>query len=65
MERKELTQRIKADYGTVKRFCEVMGINYKTYNCVLSGHSRSKKVVDTLISIGYVKSEQQFNMIVW
>jgi len=64
-DRKELTRRIKEDYGTVKRFCSLSGIKFSTYNVVLSGHGKSPKVTDALIKAGYIQSQQQLNMLVW
>lgn len=52
----EFTQKIKDDYGTVKRFCRIHDINYSTYNVVCSGYGSSKKVADALIEGGYIKS---------
>ncbi len=54
-----MTKAIKEDYGTVKRFCKIHGINYRTYNVVCSGYSSSKKVTDALIKGGYIKSADE------
>jgi len=55
----DMTAAIKEDYGTVKRFCKLHDINYKTYNVVCSGYASSKKIVDALLKGGYIKSADE------
>ena len=56
---RELTQRIKSDYGTVKRFCALHDINYSTYNVVCSGYARSSRLEQILIEKGYIQSADE------
>ncbi len=56
---KELTVKIKNDYGTVKRFCKENDINYKTYNVVASGFASSERITQILISHGYIKDADE------
>ena len=51
----DLSNKIKEDYGTVKRFCEKNEINHNTYQVIVSGHATSKKITDILISHKYIK----------
>ena len=50
-----LTARIKANYGTVKRFAQMSGLNLKSVYMTLSGYPR-QVVVDALIEQGYIQS---------
>jgi hypothetical protein len=54
MNRAELTAKIRHEYGTVKRFCFTNGINYNTWNVVMQGRGKSKRITDILISQGYI-----------
>ena len=65
MNRAELTAKIRHEYGTVKRFCVTHDINYNTWNVVMQGRGKSKRIVDVLIYKGYIVSEKQLTMIVW
>lgn len=51
-----LTDKIKADYGTLKFFCLKNGINYNTFKRVFYGQSSSKPIVNILKKHKYIKS---------
>ena len=37
------SQRIREDYGTIKRACKLKGLNYNTYKVWAAGFQESKK----------------------
>jgi len=49
------TDRIKEDFGSVKRFLRLHGINENTYKVVISGHGTSRRIVDLLKKHGYLR----------
>lgn len=49
------TDRIKEDFGSVKRFLRLHGINENTYKVVKSGNGTSKRIVDLLKKHGYLR----------
>jgi len=49
------TQKIREDYGTVKRFCKLHGINYNTYKAWMGG-ADSSTVEKILRKAGYLRS---------
>ena len=53
------TEKIREDYGTIKRFCRLHGINPNTYNVVMSGFFPSKRIVNLLEKEGYLKGVEK------
>lgn len=49
-----VTEKIKLDYGTVKRFCRVKGISYTTVLNTMAGDVRNKTINSMLIDMGYI-----------
>ena len=37
------SERIREDYGTVKRACKLMGLNYNTYKVWAAGFQKSRQ----------------------
>ncbi len=58
-----LTQRIKEDWGTLKRFCEKNNININTYKVVVTGHGTSAKIVNILKKHKYIKSADELKKV--
>ncbi len=55
----KLTNRIKEDYGTVKRFCDKNNINYNTYRQVVHGFGTSTRITNILKKHKYIKSADE------
>ena len=53
-----LTEQIKEDYGTLKRFARLHGLSLKSVYMTLSGYPRVV-VVRTLITLGYIESADE------
>lgn len=49
-------EKIKDDYGTVRRFCRIVEINYSTFYVVKAGNGKSASVVNKLKELGYLKA---------
>ena len=58
---KELSKKIKDDWGTVKRFCEKNDINYNTYKQVVYGSGKSSRIVSILKKHKYIKTADDLN----
>lgn len=54
----DLTTRIREDWGTLRHFCKVHGINDNTLRVVRGGHGKSARVVKVLKDAGYIESEE-------
>jgi len=54
-----LTDKIKDDYGTVKRFCAKNNINYNTYKQVVYLGATSAPIAKILIKHKYIKSADE------
>ncbi len=50
-----LTKQIKDDFGTLKHFCKVTGINVGSLSVIMTGSGKSQPCVDALIAHGYIK----------
>jgi hypothetical protein len=48
--------KIRDEWGTIKRFCRVNGINYNTYKVVKSGNGTSPRIVRILKKYGYLEA---------
>ncbi len=53
-----LTEKIKNDWGSVKRFCKENDINYNTWKVVRSGNGKSSRIINILKKHKYIKSEK-------
>ena len=49
------TEKIKYDWGSVKRFCRENGIGICTYKVVKAGNGKSKRVENILKKYGYLR----------
>lgn len=54
-----LTEKIKKDYGTVKRFCIVNNININTFKQVSYGLGKSNRIFNILKSHKYIKNSSE------
>jgi len=54
-----LTKKIKTDYGSLKRFCEVNGIAYNTFKGVACGSQKSAKIATILIDHKYINNHDE------
>jgi len=55
----KLTHKIKEDYGTLRRFCKIHGINARTFNVVVGGFGTSAPIVSLLMEKGYIKDPSE------
>lgn len=55
----QLSQKIKEDYGTVKRFCDKNDINYNTYRQVVHGFGTSSRIIQILKKHKYIKNANE------
>lgn len=58
-----LTQRIKEDWGTLKRFCEKNNININTYKVVVTGNGTSTRIVNILKKHKYIKNADELRKV--
>ena len=52
-------KKIREDWGEVRHFCKLHGIDMHTYNNVMRGKSKNPFVVGTLIRLKYLDSVDQ------
>jgi len=58
-----LTNKIKNDYGTVKRFCFINNININTFKQISYGIAKSKRITDILVKHNYIKNAEELKKI--
>lgn len=51
-----INDKIREEYGTIKRFCKIEGIKYNTLNVVLSGYGSSKPIAKRLKQLGIIEN---------
>lgn len=51
-----LTERIKDQFGSLKHFCKVAGINPQSLSVIIYGNAKSQPCVDALIEYGFIES---------
>jgi|GEM_PF-5056707 len=49
-----LTAKIKDEFGTLKHFSKIAGINVESLSVIIYGNAKSKPVVDALIKYGFI-----------
>ena len=59
----DLSRKIKYDYGSIKRFCRLVGINLNTYKVVVSGHGTSGTIANILIDLKYIKNADELKKV--
>ncbi len=50
-----ITNKIKNEYGTVKHFCKIKGISYRSMYEIMQGVNKSKACVDALLEHKFIK----------
>lgn len=55
----KITERIKDQYGSLKHFSKVAGINVNSLSVVLAGGGKSSHCVNALIEHGIIKSTSE------
>ena len=50
------SEKIKYDWGSIKRFCRENNINHNTYRVVKAGNGTSSRIISILESYGYIKN---------
>lgn len=53
-----VTEKIRFDYGAVKRFARIENLYYSTVLNSLAGDVRNKTVINRLIELGYIQTAQ-------
>lgn len=54
-----ISKQIKEQFGTLKHFAKVAGINPKSLSVVLCDGGKSKPCTDALIKYGFIQSERE------
>lgn len=59
---RELTQRIKAEHGTVKCYITKRGVNWHTFKNVARGWSTSSTITDMLKEDGFLAQDETLRL---
>ena len=55
-----LTQLIKEEFGTLKRFCKIAGISADSLSVIMVSDAKSQPCIDALIKYGFIESAEYF-----
>jgi len=56
-----VSQKIIEDWGTLVHFCKKNNLNPNTFQQILYGYNKSKRISDILIKHGYIKDASELS----